>query len=65
MRQNRRSDLDDGLTYREAFTRDAAKGAEGSLARQAPGKILFVYRKTPAATAAGGSEHPAVRNLAA
>jgi hypothetical protein len=30
-----------------------------------PGKIVFVYRKTPAATATAGSEHATFRKLAA
>ena len=81
--RHREADLGDGLTYREAYTtdaaqavvahlvndrglkaeRDAATEAEGSSALQEPGKIVFVYRKTP--TAAAGSEHAAFRRLAA
>ena len=84
--RHREADLGDGLTYREAFTtdaaqavvahlvndrglephRDAATEAEGRSAQQGPepGKIVFVYRKTPAATAAGNVD-PAFHKLAA
>ena len=44
-----------------ALTRD---GAERRSALQEPGKVVFVYRKTPTATAAG-SEHPTFHKLAA
>ena len=105
--RHREADLGDGLTYREAFTTDAAQAvvahlvndrglelhrdaateaerhwalarpeaerrsalhlspAECHSALQEPGKIVFVYRKTPVATAAGGSEHPTFHKLAA
>jgi hypothetical protein len=85
--RHREADLGDGLTYREAFTtdaaqavvahlvndrglqpdRDAATEAERPSALQSPepGKIVFVYRKTPAATAAPGNEHSTFRRLAA
>ena len=76
--RHREADLGDELTYREAYTtdaaqavvahlvndrglepdRDAATEAEGSSALQEPGKIVFVYRKTPAATAAPGANTP-------
>jgi len=93
--RHREADLGDELTYREAFTTDAAQAvvahlvndrglqpdreaateAEGHSALhlapaerrssvQEPGKIVFVYRKTPAATAFG-SEHPTFHKLAA
>ena len=45
--------------------RDAANEAERPSALQEPGKIVFVYRKTPAATSAAGSEHPTFHKLAA
>jgi hypothetical protein len=94
--RHREADLGDGLTYREAYTTDAAQAvvahlvndrglepdhdvatdaerhwalarpeAECHSALQEPGKIVFVYRKTPAATAAAGSEHPTFHKLAA
>jgi hypothetical protein len=105
--RHREADLGDGLTYREAFTTDAAQAvvahlvndrglqlhsdganedeghwaparpeaerhsarqspeAERRSALQEPGKIVFVYRKTPPATAAAGSEHPTFHKLAA
>ncbi len=83
--RHREADLGDGLTYREAYTPDAAQAvvahlvndrglephrdanteAERPSAVQEPGKIVFVYRKTPAATAAAGSEHPIFHKLAA
>ena len=83
--RHREADLGDGLTYREAYTtdaaqavvahlvndrglepdRDAATEAERPSALQEPGKIVFVYRKSPVTTAAGGSEHPIFHKLAA
>jgi len=82
--RHREADLGDELTYREAYTTDAAQAvvahlvndrglepdcgatreAERRSALQEPGKIVFVYRKTPAATVAG-SEHPTFHKLAA
>jgi len=82
--RHREADLGDELTYREAYTTDAAQAvvahlvndrglkpdhnaateAEGSSALPESGKIVFVYRKTPAATVAG-SEHSTFRRLAA
>jgi hypothetical protein len=82
--RHREADLGDGLTYREAYTsdaaqavvahlvndrglrihRDAATEAERSSALQEPGKIVFVYRKTPPAAIAG-SEHLTFHKLAA
>jgi hypothetical protein len=93
---HREADLGDGLTYREAYTTDAAQAvvahlvndrglqpdrdavtdderhralahqeAERSSAVQAPGKVVFVYRKTPAAITAAGSEHATFHKLAA
>src|ERR1019366_9506134 len=66
--RHREANLGDGLTYREAFTADAAQAvvthlvndrgpAPGPAGGPEPGKSVFVYRRTPAATAAG-SEHP-------
>jgi hypothetical protein len=51
----------------EAERRSATQGPEAEChsALQEPGKIVFVYRKTPAATAAAGSEHPTFHKLAA
>ena len=82
--RHREADLGDELTYREAYTTDAAQAVVAHLVnnrRLEPdhaaateadrgstvpqlGKIVFVYRKTRAATTAG-SEHPAFRRLAA
>jgi hypothetical protein len=47
--------------------RDAATEAERHSALQSPepGKIVFVYCKTPAAAAVAGSEHRAFHTLAA
>ena len=68
--RHREADLGDGLTYREAYTTDAAQAVVAHLvndrglkpaptserrrhrgrrpsALQEPGKIVFVYRKTP------------------
>ena len=64
--RHREADLGDGLTYREAYTTDAAQAVVAHLvndrglepdcdAAPEPGKIVFVYRKTPAPTAASGS----------
>jgi hypothetical protein len=44
--------------------RDAANEAERPSALQEPGKIVFVYRRTPVATAAGNVD-PAFHKLAA
>ena len=72
---HREADLGDGLTYRVAYTTDAAQAVVAHLVNDRgleldrdavpePGKIVFVYRRTPAATAAG-SEHPTFRRRAA
>ena len=82
--RHREADLGDELTYREAYTTDAAQAVVAHLVNdrglepdhaaateadrgstvQQLGKIVFVYRKTRAATTAG-SEHPTFRRLAA
>jgi hypothetical protein len=73
--RHREADLGDGLTYREAYTTDAAQAVVIHLvddrglepdrdAVPESGKIVFVYRKTPPATVAG-SEHSAFHKLAA
>ncbi len=73
--RHREADLGDELTYREAYTTDAAQAVLAHLVNDRglepdrdavpePGKIVFVYRKTRAATTAG-SEHPTFRRLAA
>ena len=72
--RHREADLGDGLTYREAYTPDAAQAVVAHLVNDRglehdrdavpePGKIVFVHRKTAAATAAG-SEHPTFHKLA-
>ncbi len=72
--RHREADLGDELTYREAYTTDAAQAVFAHLVNDRgvqpdrdavpeSGKIVFVYRKTPAATTAG-SEHPTFRRLA-
>jgi len=74
--RHREADLGDELTYREAYTTDAAQAVVAHLVNDRglepdraavpeSGKIVFIYRKTPAATAAGGSEHPIFYKLAA
>jgi hypothetical protein len=73
--RHREADLGDALTYREAFTTDAAQAVVTHLVNDRglepecdavpeSGKIVFVYRRTPAAAAAG-SEHPTFHKLAA
>ncbi len=78
--RHREADLGDELTYREAFTTAAAQSvvahlltdrglepdrdAERRSALQERGKIVFVYRKTPA-VAIAGSEHTTLHKMAA
>ena len=73
--RHREADLGDALTYREAYTTDAAQAVVAHLVndrgleldRKAvpeSGKIVFVHRKTPTVTAAG-SERPTFHKLAA
>jgi hypothetical protein len=74
--RHREADLGDGLTYREAYTADAAQAVVAHLVNDRglepdrdavpeSDKIVFVYRKTPAAISAAGSEHPTFHKLAA
>ena len=73
--RHRETDLGDDLTYREAYTTDAAQAVVAHLVNDRglepdhdavpeSGKIVFVYRKTPA-VAVTESEHLTFRKLAA
>jgi len=73
--RHREADLGDGLTYREAYTPDAAQAVVAHMvnarglepdrdAVPESGKVVFVYRRTPA-VAIAGSEHPTFHKLAA
>jgi len=73
---HRAADLGDGLAYREAFTTDVAQAVVDHLVNNRglkfdsdavpePGKIVFVYRKFPPASAALPSHHAAFPGRAA
>jgi len=76
VRRHLAADLGDGLIYREAFTTSAADQVIDHLvnacglrpdrdAVPAPGKIVFVYRKTAGVPAALGSDQAALHKVAA
>ena len=75
-RRHLAADLGDGLIYREAFTTSAADQVIDHLvnacglrpdrdAVPAPGKIVFVYRKTAGVPAALNSDQAALHKVAA
>ena len=74
--RHREADLGDGLAYREAFTTTAAQAVVDHLVNDRglefdrdavpePGRIVFVYRKTPSAFAGFHADPPALHKVAA
>ena len=70
------ADLGDGLTYREAFTATAAQAVVDHLVNDRglvlerdavpePGRIVFIYRKTPPAPAASRNAQATFHRVAA
>ena len=70
------ADLGDGLTYREAFTATAAQAVVDHLVNDRglvlerdavpePGRIVFIYRKTPPAPAASRNAQATFHGVAA
>ncbi len=73
---HRVAEMNDGLTYREAFTAGSAEAARDYLVNECglrldlegapePGRFVFAYRKTAPAQPAPRNERPAFRKLAA
>ena len=73
---HRVAEMNDGLTYREAFTAGSAEAARDYLVNECglrldledapePGRFVFAYRKTAPAHPAPRSERPTFRKLAA
>ncbi len=73
---HRVAEMNDGLTYREAFTAGSAEAARDYLVNECglrldledapePGRFVFAYHKTAPAHPAPRSERPAFRKLAA
>ncbi len=73
---HRVAEMNDGLTYREAFTAGSAEAARDYLVNECglgldledapvPGRFVFAYRKTAPAQPAPRSERPGFRKLAA
>ena len=73
---HRVAEMNDGLTYREAFTPGSAQAIRDYLANECglrldleaapePGRFVFAYRKTAPPHPAPSSDHPTFRKLAA
>ena len=69
------AEKNDGLTYREAFTPESAQAARDKLVKECglspspeeavePGRIVFVYRKTPLACPESAPQRLPFRKLA-
>ena len=74
--RHRLAEMNDGLTYREAFTPGSAQAIRDYLVNECgmrldleaapePGRFVFAYRKTAPAHPAPRSDHPTFRKLAA
>jgi hypothetical protein len=72
---HRVAEMNDGLTYREAFTAGSAEAIRDYLVNECglrldledarePGRFVFAYRKAPPAQPAPRSDHPTFRKLA-
>jgi hypothetical protein len=75
-RRHLAADLGDGLAYREAYTTNAAQAVVAHLVNDRglepdrdavaePGRLVFVYRKTPPARTAPGSDQATFLSRAA
>jgi len=73
---HRVAEMNDGLTYREAFTPGSAEAVRDYLVEECglrldlddapePGRFVFAYRKTEPARPAPRSDHPTFRKLTA